>query len=65
MKDELGGEFATLRAKAYSHLTENNENNLNLKIIKTVQKHFNFEKKINQLEKNKVGQKKSYRTYKK
>ena len=25
MKDELGGEFATLRAKVYSHLTENND----------------------------------------
>ena len=25
MKDELGGEFKTLRAKAYSHLTESND----------------------------------------
>ena len=72
MKDELGGkimkEFAALRAKTYSYLTENSGENKNAKgtkeyVIKRKLKFEDYkncleatqlENKINQLEKNNV-----------
>ena len=72
MKDELGGkimkEFAALRAKTYSYLTENSGENKNAKGIKeyVIKRKLKFEdykncleatqleNKINQLEKNNV-----------
>ena len=62
-------EFVGLRAKTYSYLTNGGseakegkgtkmcviKENLNLKIIKTVQKQFNFEIKIDHLEKDKTN----------
>ena len=72
MKDELGGkimkEFAALRAKTYSYLTENSGENKNAKVTKeyVIKRKLKFEdykncleatqleNKINQLEKNNV-----------
>ena len=72
MKDELGGkimkEFAALRAKTYSYLTENSGENKNAKSTKeyVIKRKLKFEdykncleatqleNKINQLEKNNV-----------
>ena len=58
MKDELGGrmmkEFVGLRAKTYSYLKDNNDENKKAKGTKNCLEGAQIENKINHLEKNKI-----------